>query len=234
MGWQIAISDCSQFSCRGPAPQGQSGHTRLTIMPGRAKKLHENQHLGAIDGRLRGCCGAWGSRRRSPSPPMRRGRSAAAQSPRLSSARANNSASFGSFPAVSRISRFSMQPIAARRAGRVSPWQDQPEIRKSGSSKRLMKPRQAGVVVGVADQPEQRHGAEFAVDDPRRFQSAHAFAGPSGPRFRRWRARTGRFAAGAVDFELRDRLFARRRPAEDVLAAAFGVPEDLVSLCFAG
>jgi hypothetical protein len=49
-----------------------------------------------------------------------------AQLPRLSSARANNSASFGSFPAVSRISRLRMQPIAARRAGKPSPWHDQP------------------------------------------------------------------------------------------------------------
>jgi hypothetical protein len=48
------------------------------------------------------------------------------QLPRLSSARANNSASFGSFPAVSRISRLRIQPTEARRAGNVSPWQDQP------------------------------------------------------------------------------------------------------------
>jgi hypothetical protein len=34
-----------------------------------------------------------------------------AQLPRLSSARANNSASFGSFPAVSRISRLKIQPL---------------------------------------------------------------------------------------------------------------------------
>jgi hypothetical protein len=54
------------------------------------------------------------------------GMAAAVQLPRLSSARANNSASFGSFPDVSRISRFNMQPTAARRAGMSSPWQDQP------------------------------------------------------------------------------------------------------------
>src|SRR3981189_3168114 len=68
----------------------------------------------------------------------------AAQLPRLSSARANNSASFGSFPDVSRISRANMQPIAARWAGKVSPWHDQPEIRRFGASIRLMKPRQDG------------------------------------------------------------------------------------------
>src|SRR5215211_4461378 len=63
----------------------------------------------------------------------------AAQPLRLSSARANSSASFGSFPAVSSISRFSVQAMAVRRAGNVSPWQDQPEIRKFGWSIRLRK-----------------------------------------------------------------------------------------------
>src|SRR5450631_1709546 len=66
----------------------------------------------------------------------------AAQLPRRSSARANNSASFGSFPAVSRISRLKTQPIAARLAGNPSPWQDQPEICRLGSSRRLTKARQ--------------------------------------------------------------------------------------------
>lgn len=51
---------------------------------------------------------------------------AGVQLPRLSSARANNSANFGSFPAVNRVRRFKIQPTAARRAGSVSPWQDQP------------------------------------------------------------------------------------------------------------
>ena len=44
-----------------------------------------------------------------------------AQLPRLSSARANNSASFGSFPAASSVSRFNMQPMAARRAAKPLP-----------------------------------------------------------------------------------------------------------------
>src|SRR5256885_16220555 len=47
-----------------------------------------------------------------------------AQSLRLISAWANNSVSFVSFPAVSKISRFSMQPIAVRRAGKSSPRHD--------------------------------------------------------------------------------------------------------------
>jgi len=48
------------------------------------------------------------------------------------------------------------------------------------------------------------------------------------------RSRSVEFRAAAIDLELGDRLFSLRRPAEDVLAAAFGMPEDLVSLCFAG
>src|SRR5713226_9836173 len=66
----------------------------------------------------------------------------------LSSAWANNSASFGSFPAVSRISRLRIQPIAVRRAGKPSPWQVQPEIRRLGSSRRLMNPRQDRALPG--------------------------------------------------------------------------------------
>src|SRR5258708_12040591 len=52
----------------------------------------------------------------------------AVQLARLSSARANNSASLGSFLAVSRISRLRMHPIAARRGGNASPWHVHPEI----------------------------------------------------------------------------------------------------------
>jgi hypothetical protein len=63
-------------------------------MPARAKKFHENQYLGAV-WHLEG----------------------AAQSPRLSSARANNSASLGSFPAESRVSRFSTADLAAASPG---------------------------------------------------------------------------------------------------------------------
>src|SRR5450631_55916 len=80
-----------------------------------------------------------------------------------------------------------MQPIAVRRAGGPSPWQVQPEICRSGSSRCLTNP-----------------------DSPPRRQV----------------------------FELGDRLLAllsvRGGPAQDVLAAAPGVPEDLVSLCFLG
>src|SRR5258705_12575544 len=68
----------------------------------------------------------------------------AAQSLRLRSAWANSSANFGSFPAASNISRFSVQVMAVRRAGNVSPWQDQPEIRRFGWSIRLRKWMQEG------------------------------------------------------------------------------------------
>src|ERR1700682_4390286 len=62
-----------------------------------------------------------------------------AQLPRLSSARANTWASFGSLLAVSGISRLRVQAIAERRAGRVSPWHDQPLIRRLAASRFFMK-----------------------------------------------------------------------------------------------
>jgi hypothetical protein len=84
----------------------------------REKKLHENQHLGRRQ--IKACRAAQGF-------PQRRTRLRCCP---LDSARANNSTSFGSFPAVGRISRFRIQPIAARRTGNASPWHDQPEIRR--------------------------------------------------------------------------------------------------------
>src|ERR1700677_3596745 len=105
-----------------------------------AQKLHENQHLAeAVDQRLPRKLGFCAPVTQSAEV---EGRAVVAQLPRRSSAWANNSASFGSFPEVRRISRFSMQPIAARRAGTASPWHDQPDIRTLGSSRRLRKPRQ--------------------------------------------------------------------------------------------
>ena len=65
------------------------------------------------------------------------GAEAVAQLPRFSSAWANNSASLGSLRAVSSTSRLSVQAIAARRAGRLSPWQEKPvaelELYRSGA-----------------------------------------------------------------------------------------------------
>ena len=108
---------------------------------------------------------------------------AAMQSPRLSSARANNSASFGSFPDVSRISRLNIQPTAARRAGMLSPWQDQPDIRTFGSSSCLMKPRQDAASLASVAKPKQRDRAEFALDDACSFQFAPAFGVHAGGDF---------------------------------------------------
>ena len=162
----------------------------------------------------------------------RAGAAEAAQSPRLSSARANNSASFGSFPVLSRVSRFSMQEIAARRAGRLSPWHDQPEIRTLESLDALHEAEAGARPLGAADQAQQGHGAEFAVDEAGGLQLAHAARvhpggdlGDRGPGM-------AEFAARAIDFELGDRLFVGAAPAEDILAAALGMPENLVSLCF--
>src|SRR4051812_27648369 len=111
----------------------------------RCELLHENQHLGwiAADQRLPRSRGSWAPVTQSTE--LTGAADDGAQLPRLSSAWANNCASFGSFPAASRTSRSSMQPIAARRAGSVSPWHDQPEIRKFGWSKPLMKLRQGRV-----------------------------------------------------------------------------------------
>jgi hypothetical protein len=92
------------------------------------KKLHENQHLGRR--RIKACRAVQGFPQRSPQSIDAADVADAAQLPRLSSARANNSASFGSLPALRSISRFRIQPIAARRTGNASPWHDQPEIRR--------------------------------------------------------------------------------------------------------
>ena len=86
-----------------------------------------NSSAAAEQDRVSGQIGAAQARIAAPITQSAEAGAPSAQSLRLSSAWANNSASFGSFPDVSRISRFSMQPIAARRAGRLSPRQDQPE-----------------------------------------------------------------------------------------------------------
>src|SRR5216683_6963065 len=78
---------------------------------------------------------------------------------------------------------------------------------------------------------KQRHRAELAVDDARRLRLAPVrrpyscgYSSEGGPG-------SVEFTAGAIDFEFCNRLFALGRPAKDVLSAALGMPEDLVSLC---
>src|SRR5205085_1754016 len=120
------------------APQGQSGHTRTDKLALRQKSCMKTSALNQGSGgqsspRSAGFSVAF----IQSAPPW-----AGAQLARLSSARANNSASFGSFPDESGVRRLSMQSMPARRAGRLSPRQDQPEICKAGSSIRLRKPRQ--------------------------------------------------------------------------------------------
>ena len=95
-----------------------------------------------------------------------------------------------------------------------------------------MKPRQGTRAVGAAGEAKQRHRAEFAVDDARRLKLAPALGVHSRGEFGHGGSRLARFAAGAIDFELGDRPFARGAPAQDVLAAAFGMPEDLVRSLF--
>ena len=125
-----------------------------------------------------------------------------------------------------------MQPIAARRAGRLSPWQDQPEIRKLGSSMRLMKPRQARASSAPPARRSSVTGPNLLSMMPGGFQLARAVRVHPGGDVGDGGAGLIDFAARAIDFELGDRLAVGAAPAEDVLAAALGMPEDLVSLCF--
>src|SRR5262249_3032902 len=69
---------------------------------------------------------------------------------------------------------------------------------------------------GAARQAKQRDRAELAVDD--------ADATSDSGRLE--------FAARPVDFELGDRLSVLGIPAQHVLAATFGMPENLISSCF--
>src|SRR5262249_50027111 len=125
------------LSAADMAPQGQSGC-----------RARDKSHL-----RQKSCMKTSSLLLRRQNVPRRRGfsgpviqSSAAAEAtgtpplPRLSSARANNSPSFGSLPAASRVRRLRIRPTAARRAGIVLPRQERPEISSAGSSMRLMKP----------------------------------------------------------------------------------------------
>ena len=127
-----------------------------------------------------------------------------------------------------------MQPIAARRAGRVSPWQDQPEIRRSGCVEALHEAEAGRRVAGAVGKPSSVTVPNLLSMTPAASSSRMPSGSIRAAMFGDRRSRLAQFAAGAVDFQFSHRLFARRGPAEDVLAAALGMPEYLVSLCFAG
>src|SRR5258708_11921348 len=82
----------------------------------------------------------------------------------------------------------------------------------------------------------QRHLAELAVDDTRRFEFARALEAHPRGQFDDRRFQWIEFSAGAIDFQFGDRPFAFSGaldgPAKDVLAAAFGMPKDLVTAGF--
>jgi hypothetical protein len=109
------------------------------------------------------------------------------------------------------------------------PWHDQPDIRGLGSSRCLMKPRRDAASFASSARRSSCDRPESAVDDASRFQFAPAFRiHPGGDS----ESRLACFVAGAINFEFRDRFFAWGSPSQDVLAVAFGVSKDLVSLCF--
>src|SRR6476659_2797224 len=86
----------------------------------------------------------------------------------------------------------------------------------------------------AADPAKQGDGAELAVDDSCGFQFAWAsWVHPCGEVAGR-RPNLIDFFTRTIDFEFADRRAADAAPAEDVLAAALGMPKDLVSLCLTG
>src|SRR3954465_15464374 len=83
----------------------------------------------------------------------------------------------------------------------------------------------------AADPAKQGDGAELAVDDSCGLQFArasrvHPCSGGAGGR-----ADLIDFFTRTIDFEFGDRRAADAAPAEHVLAAALGMPKNLVSLC---
>ena len=185
---------------------------------------------GLAGGRLKRAAQRRVARRRHP---VHAGRAGDAQFVRRSSARANNSASLGSFPAVSSTSRFNRQPTEARWAGKSSPWQDQPEICRLGSLRCLRKPRQDPVSPGERSSVTLPN---LLSTTPAASRFARAFGLHSGSEIIDGLPGLAEFAARAIDLEFRDRPVAWRgvagRPANDVPAAAQRMPEYLVGLCF--
>src|SRR3954471_802532 len=88
--------------------------------------------------------------------------------------------------------------------------------------------------LGAADPPKQGDGAELAVDDSCGFQLARASRVHPCGEVAGGRADLIDFFTRTIDFEFGDRRAADAAPAEDVLAAALGMPKNLVSLCLTG
>ena len=145
--------------------------------------------------------------------------------PRLSSAWANNSASFGSFPA-----RAGSAGSACRRrsaAGRQAfARQDQPEI--AGRARRSAEEAKAGPRL------LWRRPRRSSVTLPNLLSMTPAVSSSAPSCIRaavRVTAAARLFAAGTIDFELGDRLFVGPVQRNTSLRPP-GMPEDLVSLCF--
>ena len=108
--------------------------------------------------------------------------------------------------------------LAQRRAGKLLPRPDQPDIRRLASSTRLRNARQDAGLCGIPGYgTQQRHVAEFSAGDAGSLDlacpgairaSISAIAGPAS------------IAAGTRDFELGDRPLVGIGPAEHALAVA--------------
>ena len=195
-------------------------------MPAATKKLHENQSLGwSFGGQIAQSaprsCGVSAEVIQSAI------RLAGAQPPRLNSACANSSASFGSLPDVSRVRRSSMQPTAARRAGSHSPWQEKPDKCRARSSMRLKKARQE-----LASATPAWRSSETAPNLLSSRPDDFEFRCPAHPCRKSSTCRRIEFAARTVDFELGYELICCGGPAQNVLPAARGMSKDGVRSCF--
>src|SRR5262245_37807322 len=87
--------------------------------------------------------------------------------------------------------------------------------------------------LGAADPAKQGHGAELAVDDSGGLQLPRARRIHPGGEVSGRRADLVELFTRTIDFEFSDRRATGAAPMEHVLAAAFRVPENLVSLCLA-
>ena len=210
-----------------------NGPHQPTIMPATSRMLHGKQRLAAR-GRLQA---AAQPRILRAGRPIRGGGGACRGRRAAGAAQFGAGEQFGelsSLPALSCTSRSSRQPIAARCSGWLAPWQDQPDSRRRGCSKLLTKPRQDAA--GAA-----RSVSVSSVTAPNLLSITPAVwisRVPSGSIRAARSASGGRpwldLGAGPVDFKFGRHRLVRRGPAQHVLAAAFAVPQHLISLCLAG